>query len=128
MRVQWYHDGKVLSAGSRIKTINDFGFVILEVANVLSHDSGAYTCKAVNKNGEATISCNVSVKNKQDIITDPQLPKSFRSGNESINRLEENRWRREEALFEEPEGRPPMFISQIQDVNISEGQPAHFDW
>merc|ERR1719232_2263155 len=29
MKVEWFHNGKALSAGSRIKTINDFGFVIL---------------------------------------------------------------------------------------------------
>ena len=53
MRVQWYHNGEILSAGSRIKTINDFGFVILEVANVLTRDSGIYTCKAINKGTSA---------------------------------------------------------------------------
>lgn len=45
MVVTWFHNGKVLSAGSRIKTINDFGFVILEVAGVYLRDSGLYTCK-----------------------------------------------------------------------------------
>lgn len=45
MRVEWFHNGKPLSAGSRIKTINDFGFVILEVAGVYQRDSGLYTCK-----------------------------------------------------------------------------------
>ena len=45
MKVEWFHNGKQLSAGSRIKTINDFGFVILEVANVMTRDSGNYTCK-----------------------------------------------------------------------------------
>lgn len=128
MRVQWYHNGSALSAGSRIKTINDFGFVILEVANVLGRDSGTYTCKAVNKNGEASLSCEVTVKSRHGIISDPQLPKSFRSGTDAINRLEENRWQRQEMVFDEPEGRAPMFISQIQDVNIAEGQSAHFDW
>ncbi len=54
MRVEWFHNGKQLSAGSRIKTINDFGFVILEVANVLTRDSGNYTCKAINKHGNLT--------------------------------------------------------------------------
>ena len=78
MRVEWYLNGQQLSSGSRIKTINDFGFVILEVANVMTRDSGTYTCKATNKMGEASISCNVQVKSKQDIITDPQLPQSFR--------------------------------------------------
>jgi titin len=68
MRVEWYHNGKNLSAGSRIKTINDFGFVILEVANVLTRDSGNYTCKATNKHGESSISCNVVVKSKQVLM------------------------------------------------------------
>ena len=127
MRVEWYHNGKQLSAGSRIKTINDFGFVILEVANVLTRDSGNYTCKATNKHGESSISCNVEVKTKQSIITDPQLPKSFRSGTDSINQLEEKRWRREEMIAEDFESQPPKFISQIHDVNVIEGQPAHYD-
>ena len=68
MSVEWYHNGKNLSAGSRIKTINDFGFVILEVANVLTRDSGNYTCKATNKHGESSISCNVVVKSKQVLM------------------------------------------------------------
>ena len=127
MRVEWYHNGKQLSAGSRIKTINDFGFVILEVANVLTRDSGNYTCKAANKHGEATISCNVEVKTKQSIITDPQLPKSFRSGTDSINRLEESRWRREEMVTEEFEGQAPKFITKPHNVDVIEGQPAHYD-
>ncbi len=128
MRVEWFHNGKQLSAGSRIKTINDFGFVILEVANVLTRDSGNYTCKATNKHGEATLSCQVTVKSRQDIITDPQLPKSFRSGTDAIHKLEENMWRRSDAPgFDEPEGRPPHFVTNIQDVNVAEGQAAHFD-
>merc|ERR1712038_232524 len=127
MRVEWYHNGKQLSAGSRIKTINDFGFVILEVANVLTRDSGNYTCKATNKHGESSISCNVEVKTKQNIVTDPQLPKSFRSGTDSINRLEESRWQRQEMVTEEFEGHAPKFITQIHDVTVIEGQPAHWD-
>merc|ERR1711874_524117 len=106
MKVEWFHNGKILSAGSRIKTINDFGFVILEVANVLTRDSGNYTCKAANKHGEATISCN---------------------GTDSINRLEESRWRREEMVTEEFEGQPPKFITKPHNVDVIEGQPAHYD-
>lgn len=45
MRVEWFHNGKALWAGSRIKTINDFGFVILEVAGIYVRDAGLYTCK-----------------------------------------------------------------------------------
>merc|ERR1719288_270360 len=128
MKVQWFHNGKNLSAGSRIKTINDFGFVILEVASVMTRDSGNYTCKAVNKHGEASVACNVQVKGKQSIITDPQLPRSFKTGTDSINRLEENKYRRHhEFMSDEVDARPPVFISKIKDVTCAEGQPAHFD-
>lgn len=45
LRVEWYHNGKPLTAGSRFKTINDFGFVILEISGVDTRDAGLYTCK-----------------------------------------------------------------------------------
>ena len=129
MRVEWFHNGKQLSAGSRIKTINDFGFVILEVANVMTRDSGNYTCKAVNKHGETTVTCNVQVKGKQNIITDPQLPRSFKTGTDSIMKLEEAKWKRGDHDFggDEVDARPPLFVTKIRDVNVIEGQPAHFD-
>merc|ERR1719342_519852 len=101
MKVEWFHNGKILSAGSRIKTINDFGFVILEVANVLARDSGNYVCKAVNRHGEASISCQVQIKGKHGIDNTPQLPKSFQTGTDSIHNLEERMWKREDVPYEE---------------------------
>jgi titin len=96
MRVEWFHNGKALWAGSRIKTINDFGFVILEVSGVYQRDSGLYTCKATNRHGEATVSCKLQVRGRQGIILEPQLPSNFRSGTESIQKLEETLYKREE--------------------------------
>lgn len=78
LRIEWFHNGKSLCAGSRVKSIFDFGFVILEVSGVYQRDAGRYTCKATNKYGEASVSCNLEVKGRQGIILDPQLPKSFK--------------------------------------------------
>lgn len=64
MRVEWFFNGKSLVTGSRVKTISDFGFVILEVAGVYPRDNGVYSCKATNKNGEATVSTRLTVKGK----------------------------------------------------------------
>jgi titin len=97
MRVEWFHNGKALWAGSRIKTINDFGFVILEVSGVYQRDSGLYTCKATNRHGEATVSCKLQVRGRQGIILEPQLPSNFRSGTESIQKLEGTNKRLEHA-------------------------------
>lgn len=128
MRVEWYHNGKALWAGSRIKTINDFGFVILEIAGCYQRDSGLYTCKATNKHGEATVSCKLQVRGRQGIIMEPQLPSNFRSGTENIQRLEENMHKQEEKYVEQEEGAPPHFTVEIQDnVDIPEGGAIHFD-
>lgn len=128
MRVEWFHNGKALWAGSRIKTINDFGFVILEVAGVYQRDSGLYTCKATNRHGEATVSCKLQVRGRQGIILEPQLPSNFRSGTESIQKLEETLYKREEITTEEEKPNPPRFIVEIKDnVDVPEGGPVHFD-
>lgn len=128
MRVEWYHNGKALWAGSRIKTINDFGFVILEIAGCYQRDSGLYTCKATNKHGEASVSCKLQVRGRQGIVMEPQLPSSFRSGTESIQKLEENMYKREEIQTEEEQACPPRFTVDITDNNdVTEGGPVHFD-
>ncbi|CAH1976506.1 unnamed protein product [Acanthoscelides obtectus] len=128
MRVEWFHNGKPLWSGSRIKTINDFGFVILEIAGVYQRDSGVYTCKATNKHGEASVSCQLQVKGRQGIIMEPQLPSNFRSGTESIQKLEEQLHKREEILSEEEKPNPPRFVIEIKDnLDVEEGSPIHFD-
>lgn len=128
MRVDWFHNGKALWAGSRIKTINDFGFVILEVAGVYQRDSGLYTCKATNKHGEATVSCKLMVKGRQGVVLEPQLPTNFRTGTESLLKLEETLHKRDEILVDDEKPDPPRFTVELKDVlNVPEGAPAHFD-
>ena len=43
---------KRLLIGSRMKTMNDFGFVVLEISGIQTEDSGQYVCIARNKFGE----------------------------------------------------------------------------
>ncbi|XP_026832432.1 titin isoform X1 [Drosophila erecta] len=128
MRVDWFHNGKALWAGSRIKTINDFGFVILEIAGCYQRDSGLYTCKATNKHGEATVSCKLQVKGRQGIVMEPQLPSNFRTGTESLQKLEETMHKREELVIEDEQPNPPKFTEEIKDnLDVPEGGPIHFD-
>ncbi|GIY11090.1 titin, partial [Caerostris extrusa] len=128
MKVEWYHNGKSLITGTRVKTISDFGFVILEVAGVFSRDAGVYMCKATNAYGEATVSCKLSVKAKGSIIMEPQLPTEWRSGTESLQKLEEAMYRTEEIIIDDDRKLPPKFITQIQNLdNKVEGESAHFE-
>lgn len=128
MRVEWYHNGKALWAGSRIKTINDFGFVILELAGCYQRDSGLYTCKATNQHGEASVSCKLQVRGRQGIVMEPQLPSNFRTGTESLQKLEESLHKREEFVSDDENPNPPRFTVEIKDnLDIPEGGPVHFD-
>lgn len=45
--------------GTRIRTINDFGFVVLEISPIYPEDSGLYSCRAFNKVGEAVTTCTI---------------------------------------------------------------------
>ncbi len=43
--VTWFHDGVEIKTGSRFKTINDFGHVVLEIKGVGGRDAGTYSCE-----------------------------------------------------------------------------------
>lgn len=48
--IQWFHNGKPISHGSRIKTISgDFGFVILEIGQVSQRDAGVLDSNSYNE-------------------------------------------------------------------------------
>ena len=53
MKIDWKFNGKPLQDSSRIKTVSDFGFVMLDIAGVDSKDSGEYICTASNKLGNS---------------------------------------------------------------------------
>lgn len=61
MKVEWFYNGKPLSAGHRYRTIYDFGFASLDVLTVYAEDSGIYTCIATNKLGTSQSSIELSV-------------------------------------------------------------------
>merc|ERR1719402_1076416 len=48
MSVQWYFNGQVLSASSRIQTFHDFGYVAIDINDVKQEDSGVYSLVATN--------------------------------------------------------------------------------
>jgi len=50
--------------GSRFHVTNDFGFVTLDISSTVSEDTGVYTCKAINRAGEAVSSTSMKIKRK----------------------------------------------------------------
>uniref|UniRef100_A0A913I9R6 Ig-like domain-containing protein n=1 Tax=Strongyloides stercoralis TaxID=6248 RepID=A0A913I9R6_STRER len=111
LQVQWYLNGKPLKIGSRVKTINDFGFAVLEINPVYPEDSGEYTCRAFNKAGEAVTSTTLTCDNKENIIRHSQLPERMAGAQEKINEIEN----RKRVEIEEPEIEhgPPKFVTPL---------------
>jgi titin len=65
---------------------------------------------------------------RPQVVTEPQLPSQFRNGTESLQKLEEALWaKKPDAVPEEELNQPPVFTKELEEIEIVEGQPAHFD-
>ena len=51
MTVEWYHNGQLLPASSRINSGCQFGFVTLDMLNTETSDAGEYTCIVKSDSG-----------------------------------------------------------------------------
>lgn len=50
--------------GSRIKTLSDFGYVVMDISFVHAEDSGDYVCVATNKYGSDATKCTIQCEGK----------------------------------------------------------------
>ncbi|CAG2104736.1 unnamed protein product, partial [Medioppia subpectinata] len=110
--------------GSRIHTINDFGYVVLEIDWLFPRDSGVYKCVATNAWGSDTTQAVVNVKAKKDIVVDSQLPPGVSS----------QLWKRQEyaliqeGLSEEVSQQTPRFVTEMKSLDhLTEGDNIHFE-
>jgi len=127
LTIQWFLNGTALFNGSRVKTINDFGIVVLEIYPVYPEDSGEYVCKAKNAAGEATTSTQLTIAPKEGIEYQSQLPPNTAAGaQQRIHELET----RMPIQMEPPEQEygAPRFTSQFQSLpQLREGAMIHVD-
>lgn len=64
MKIEWYHNGKPITAANRIQTYHDFGYVAIDILQVRPEDAGTYTVVARNSRGEARLSATMVVESK----------------------------------------------------------------
>ena len=123
MKVEWFHNGKPLRHSSRFKMVSDFGFVVMDIAGVMSHDTGEYVCKASNKFGEDFTKATIKCFGKSGVYLDSLQPDSLAK----IRELEAYTGD-QQAAPTAPVTEPPKFITQISDITkLVEGQSAHFE-
>jgi len=78
MRVEWYKDGRPITASSRITAIFNFGYVSLNIMHLRIEDAGSYTVRAVNRLGEAISTSTIRVKVKSTVTADLGIPEQQR--------------------------------------------------
>lgn len=58
-----------MPTGSRATATYRFGFVALDILNVINADAGVYTCRATNVMGQAETSANLRITGKISVLT-----------------------------------------------------------
>lgn len=123
LKVEWFHDGKPILQSSRIKSVSDFGFVVMDISYIQNHDSGEYVCRAYNKYGEDFTKATISAHGRGGVFSDSLQPDSLAKIRE-LESFQGQQQQQVSAVVAEP----PKFITQIVDVTkLVEGQSAHFE-
>ncbi|XP_031333998.1 titin-like [Photinus pyralis] len=129
MKVEWYKDGRPITASSRISTIFNFGYVSLNIMHLRAEDAGTYTVRAVNRMGEAISNANLQVIVRSTVTSDLGIPEQQRYI-EKVGELEAYQQQQHHKYVQEtPESsQPPEFKTPIKDQHgIREGGFAHFE-
>ena len=181
VQVAWFKDNKPLTNASRVKLLNELGYLVLEISPVIPEvseqekppacdrladrsagvrrdgccmhfgcrhrcrccrcccscsahlfcvaafqDSGAYTARLTTRGGEAVSSSKLTVKPRDGIISQSQLPEAMSGAQRRIDEIEGRR----RAEAEEPvivHG-PPKFVTQLQKPpQLREGANLHLE-
>lgn len=123
LKVEWYKNGRPITVGHRFRPIHDFGYVALDIIDLIAEDSGTYTCRAVNFAGSDETQCTLGCRSTEQILTVTQNE----AGLEQIQYLEDrSRYQRSEVI-DETSKQTPVFTTSLKNVDIKEGQRAHFE-
>lgn len=101
----------------------------LNILHLRDEDTGLYTCRAVNRNGEAISQASIQVISRNTVTSDLGIPEQQRYI-ESVEELESHqRQQQQKYVHEIPESiSPPVFKTPIKDnLNVRENGFAHFE-
>ena len=120
LTVEFLHNGQPIKQASRIHTLCDFGYVALDIGQLVDTDGGTYTCRVKNKYGEATSSITLNVSGHGSLDTSSVRPE----GLEKIKALESKQSRYSE---EQPKTfQKPVFTQPLKNLLKEENNSAHF--
>ena len=124
MNVQWYFNGQVLSASSRIQTFHDFGYVAIDINDAKREDSGTYTLVATNVLGtqKAEVQLNVNAHAQVDYS-------SMHSRTVEETKRFEMKQEVKQQEFEEvaPTGPPVFKLTLVSPDPVCDGKNIHLE-
>lgn len=124
LKIEFYHNGKLLQSASRFHTTFDFGYISLDIQKAVDEDAGEYMVRAYNALGESRSTIRLNVIAKGGIITESQRPE----GLEKIRQLELGTPHQRPEVPEPVTRQRPVFTQPLQNIDsIAEGQTAHFE-
>lgn len=123
LKVEWFKNGRPVTVGHRFRPIHDFGYVALDIIDLISEDSGVYTCRAVNFIGTDETNCKLECRGSQQILTTTQNE----NGLEQIQYLEDKTKYSRSEEADEVTKQAPVFTTSLKNIEIKEGQRAHFE-
>ena len=130
MNIEWFKDGRAITASSRIGALFSFGYVSLNINGLRAEDAGTYTCRATNAAGEAMTQTTVGVQVAQELVSSTGIAEQ-QQYIEKVQQLEQyqasKQLSRTESVTVEA-NQPPEFKTPIMDQpDIREGGFAHFE-
>lgn len=154
--MNWFVNNQPLNIGSRIKSINDFGLIILEICPVYPEDSGTYKCTVKNSYGEDSCEASLRCLRKANVISNSQLPSHMSGAQAKIDILDAPKPVKNDIpdqvlyiyfnismhmnfvssptiqfilfYFQFQAYSSPKFLSQLQTFeNVAEGELVHFE-
>jgi hypothetical protein len=128
MKIEWFFNGRPLVTGSRFHTIDDFGFIVLDIDWLFPRDTGEYICRATNKHGTSFTRTVMRVRPAKNIVLDSQLD----NADATIDKLRQLEFPDvpEEQPVEQV-NRPAHFVQPLRSANnklqFVEGDNVHFE-
>ena len=129
MKIDWFKDGRPITASSRIGTIFSFGYVSLTISDLRAEDSGTYTCRATNKAGEDMTQATVEIRASTTLTASTGLEEQYAyiQKTEQLEQYQASKLSKTEVIYEQPT-QAPEFKTNIKDqVEVKEGGFAHFE-
>ena len=130
MKIDWFKDGRPITASSRIGQLFSFGYVSLNINGLRAEDAGTYTCRATNAAGEAMTQATVYVAASQELSASTGIAEQ-QQYIQKVQQLEQYQASKQMTRMESvtvESTQPPEFKTPILDqLDIREGGFAHFE-